>query len=63
MKQYGKPQMAQHNVHPFCRGSFVGALVGDSDDDALLMCGRVQDFGTYRAEKELDVCDWDIVGS
>ena len=63
MKQYGKPQMAQHNVHPFCRGSFVGALVGDSGDDALLMCGRVQDFGTYRAEKELDVCDWDIVGS
>ena len=35
--------MAQHNVHPFCRGSFVGALVGDSGDDALLMCGRVQD--------------------
>lgn len=28
-----------------------------------MMCGRVQDFGTYRLEKELDVCDWDIVGS
>lgn len=27
------------------------------------MCGRVNDFGTYRAEKELDICDWDIVGS
>lgn len=63
MKQYGKPQMEQHNVHPFCRGSFVGALTGDSGDEALMMCGRVQDFGTYRAEKELDVCDWDIVGS
>ena len=28
-----------------------------------IMCGRCQDFGTYRCEKELDVCDWDIVGS
>ncbi|MGO5161068.1 MULTISPECIES: hypothetical protein [unclassified Bilifractor] len=63
MQRFGKYQMEQHNVHPFCRGSFVGALVGDSGDDALMMCGRVQDFGTYRAEKELDICDWDIVGS
>ncbi len=63
MQRFGKYQMDQHNVHPFCRGSFVGALVGDSGDEALMMCGRVQDFGTYRAEKELDVCDWDIVGS
>ncbi|MDD3220360.1 MAG: hypothetical protein PHC41_12960 [Lachnospiraceae bacterium] len=63
MQKFGKYQMDQHNIHPFCRGSFVGALVGDSGDDALMMCGRVQDFGTYRAEKELDICDWDIVGS
>ena len=62
-KMYGKYSMLEHNVHPFCRGNFVGALTGDSGDDALLMCGRVQDFGTYRAEKELDICDWDIVGS
>ena len=27
------------------------------------MCGRCNDFGTYRCEKELDVCDWDICGS
>lgn len=59
----GDEAIKNHNIHPFCRGSFVGALVGDAGDEALLMCGRVNDFGTYRAEKELDVCDWDIVGS
>ena len=63
MQRFGQYQMDDHNVHPFCRGSFVGGLVGDSGDDALMMCGRVQDFGTYRVEKELDICDWDIVGS
>ena len=47
-------------IHPFMCGSYPGALIGDKGDDALLMCGRCQDFGTYRAEKELDVCDWDI---
>ncbi|MDR0401197.1 MAG: hypothetical protein LBH51_09700 [Treponema sp.] len=51
------------NMHPFFRGNFPGALIGDKGDDAQLMCGRVNDFGTYRAEKELDVCDWDVVGS
>lgn len=50
-------------VHPFMCGQYPGALIGDKGDDALLMCGRCQDFGTYRCEKELDVCDWDIVGS
>ena len=50
-------------IHPFMCGQYVGALIGDKGDDALLMCGRCQDFGTYRAEKELDVCDWDICGS
>lgn len=59
----GDDTIKNHNIHPFCRGSFVGALVGDAGDEALLMCGRVNDFGTYRAEKELDVCDWDIVES
>lgn len=44
--------------------STIAAIMEDSKgDDALLMCGRCQDFGTYRCEKELDVCDWDIVGS
>lgn len=51
------------NVHPFFRGSFCGALRADYGDEYNLMCGRVNDFGTYRVEKELDVCDWDIVGS
>ena len=50
-------------IHPFMCGQFAGALIGDKGDDALLMCGRCQDFGSYRAEKELDVCDWDICGS
>jgi len=50
-------------IHPFMCGAYPGALIGDKGDDALLMCGRCQDFGTYRAEKELDICDWDICGS
>lgn len=51
------------HMHPFMRGNFVGGLIGDAGDEDLLMCGRVNDFGTYRAEKELDVCYWDIVGT
>lgn len=51
------------NVHPFFCGNFMGALRADYGDEYNLMCGRVNDFGTYRVEKELDVCDWDIVGS
>jgi hypothetical protein len=51
------------NIHPFFRGGFCGGLIGDKGDDAMLMPGRVNDFGTYRVEKELDVCDWDVVGS
>jgi hypothetical protein len=53
----------QVNAHPFFRGSFAGALPADKGDEDCLMCGRVNDFGTYRVEKELDVCDWDIVGT
>ena len=55
--------MNEINVHPFMRGGFCGALSGDSGDECYLMCGRVNDFGTYRVEKELDVCDWDIIGT
>lgn len=51
------------NFHPFMRGNFVGGLIGDAGDEDMLLCGRVNDFGTYRAEKELDVCYWDIIGS
>lgn len=51
------------HMHPFMRGNFVGGLIGDAGDEDLLMCGRVNDFGTYRAEKELDVCYWDLVGT
>jgi hypothetical protein len=57
------PNDDDFGIHPFMCGSYPGALIGDKGDDALLMCGRCQDFGTYRCEKELDVCDWDICGS
>ncbi len=50
-------------MHPFMRGNFVGGMMGDAGDEDILMCGRVNDFGTYRVEKELDVCDWDIIGT
>ena len=60
---YGSFTINEQNTHPFFRGNFTGGLTGDAGDDALLMCGRVNDFGTYRVEKELDVCHWDIVGS
>ncbi len=60
-KYYGNDE--GFGIHPFMCGQFVGALIGDQGDDALLMCGRCQDFGSYRAEKELDICDWDICGS
>lgn len=60
---YGLTRDYALNMHPFMCGQFVGALIGDEGDDCLLMCGRVQDFGTYRAEKELDVCPWDICGT
>lgn len=59
----GEPMDEKLNIHPYCRGQFTGALLGDQGDEGFLMCGRVNDFGTYRAEKELDVCDWDIIGS
>lgn len=60
---YRENNREQLHMHPFMRGNFVGGLIGDAGDEDLLMCGRVNDFGTYRAEKELDVCYWDIVGS
>lgn len=53
----------QHNAHPFMKGMMVGVLFGDSGDECLLMTGRVNDYGSYRFEKELDACPWDIVGS
>ncbi|MBN1315571.1 MAG: hypothetical protein JXA42_08885 [Anaerolineales bacterium] len=53
----------RQNVPPFVQGTMISALAGDQGDEALLMTGRVNDFGTYRFEKELDTCPWDIVGS
>lgn len=53
----------RHNFPPFVKGTMIGALAGDEGDEANLMAGRVVDYGTYRFEKELDTCPWDIVGS
>jgi hypothetical protein len=50
------------HAHPFFKGDFLGALSADLEEYSLLP-GRVNDFGTYRIEKELDVCPWDITGS
>ena len=60
---YTEMNAEQLHMHPFMRGNFCGGLVGDAGDEDLLMCGRVNDFGTYRVEQELDVCYWDIVGT
>ncbi|MBQ1449812.1 MAG: hypothetical protein IIZ12_02605 [Eggerthellaceae bacterium] len=62
-QKYGITQDFLLNMHPFMCGEFLGALIGDEGDDGMLMPGRVQDFGTYRCEKELDACPWDIIGS
>lgn len=57
-----------HQLHPFFdttdrQGGFRAGAFGDLGDERLLMNGRVNDFGTYRVEKELDTCPWDIMGS
>ena len=59
----GQGMIDSLNMHPFARGNFMGCLVGDTADESLYMTGRVNDFGSYRVEKELDTCPWDIVGS
>ena len=59
---------AKHFLHPFFKGTdetggFQAGAFGDNGDERLLMQGRVNDLGTYRVEKELDACPWDIMGS
>jgi hypothetical protein len=56
------PACEMVHAHPFFKGGFIGGLAADLEEFALLP-GRVNDFGTYRIEKELDVCGWDITGS
>lgn len=58
----------KHFLHPFFKGTdrtggFRAGAFGDNGDERLLMQGRVNDLGTYRVEKELDACPWDIMGS
>lgn len=60
--------LENHFMHPFFAGTdntggFRAGVFGDNGDERLLMNGRVNDFGTYRVEKELDTCPWDIMGS
>jgi len=62
-KGYGPYSKKLNCIYPFMKGSFPAALYGDIGDDRLLYAGRVNDFGTHRAEKELDTCAWDILGS
>ena len=45
------------------RSAWIGAIWGDSGDEAEDMAGRVIQFTEDRVEKELDTCPWDIVGS
>ena len=50
-------------IHPFLEGPMIAVTEGDRGDEAFWMQGRVNDYGTYRFEKELDACPWDICGS
>ena len=65
---YLEMHLANHFMHPFFEGTdntggFRAGVFGDNGDERLMMCGRVNEFGTYRVEKELDTCPWDIMGS
>jgi hypothetical protein len=60
---FGKMHKENNNIHPFMQGGYFTALYGDAGDDRICLSGRVNDFGTYRCEKELDTCDLDILGS
>lgn len=55
--------LAWYNIPPFMGGTCLCGVCGDHGDEMLLTPGRVNDFGAYRVEKELDVCPLDIVGS
>lgn len=66
--KYRDMHLENHFMHPFFTGTennggFRAGVFGDNGDERLLMQGRVNDFGTYRVEKELDACPWDIMGS
>jgi hypothetical protein len=60
---YNKIHASNHNVPPFVRGSMIAPLFGDSGDERLCMYGRVNDYGSFRVEKELDNCPFSIQGS
>ena len=51
------------NIPPFMKGCMLCGVTGDYGDEMLMMSGRVNDCGSYRVEKEVDHCPWDIVGS
>lgn len=64
---YATPQGAMslpfYNTPPFLKGGCMFGLAGDYGDELHTMAGRVNEFSTYRVEKELDNCPIDIVGS
>lgn len=55
--------LAFQNVPPFIGGGCCFGFAGDYGDEVHSMRGRVNDFGYYRVEKELDSCPIDICGS
>ncbi|MDR1766255.1 MAG: hypothetical protein LBR77_09280 [Lachnospiraceae bacterium] len=60
---FNKVHAGNHNVPPFVKGAMTAPLFGDSGDERLCMHGRVNDYGTYRVEKELDNCPFEIQGT
>lgn len=52
-----------YNIPPFMSGTCIFGCPGDHGDEMLEISGRVNDFGTYHVEKEVDTCPLDIVGS
>jgi hypothetical protein len=60
---YGEIGKEGENGHPFMQGAFITGLSSDSGDERLWMCGRVNDYGNHRIEKELDTCPFAIQGS
>ena len=55
--------MPFYNIPPFLKGCMLCGVTGDYGDEVLMMDGRVNDVGSYRVEKEIDHCPWDIMGS
>ena len=60
---FDKIMAENHCVHPFIKGGNIGGYFGDSGDENYYQPGRINDYGTYRLEKELDHCPAALIGS